>query len=55
MKKYDEDKQYIKSLSETEKLTLEIARQQLGSSFNLRKSNGFIQWKNEKQKSAKNN
>lgn len=32
---------YVKSLTEIEKLTMEIAKKQLGSSFDIKKSNGF--------------
>ena len=35
---------YITSLSEEEKKTLEIAKSHLGTSFNINKSIGFIQW-----------
>ena len=35
---------YINQLSELEKKTLEIARDHLGTSFNIEKSIGFIQW-----------
>jgi hypothetical protein len=53
MKKYDEEKAYIQSLTEKERKTLQIAQQQLGSSFNLKKSIGFKKWK-EIQKNAQN-
>ena len=36
--------QYIESLTEKEKLSYEIAKQQLGSSFQLEKSSGFLKW-----------
>lgn len=36
---------YISQLSANEKKALEIAKQQLGSSFNLKKSIGFLQYK----------
>jgi len=49
MKTYDEEKQYIKSLSEKEKITLEIARRLLGSSFSLTKSIGFTRWKTKRK------
>jgi predicted transcriptional regulator len=39
---------YISSLDDLEIKTLEIAKSHLGSSFNIKKSIGFIQWK-EKQ------
>lgn len=36
------EKDYIKSLTEIEKLTMEIAKNHLGSSFDIQKSNGFL-------------
>jgi len=35
---------YIQSLTETEKLAMEIARQHLGSSFDITKSVGFLKF-----------
>tara|TARA_B100001123_G_C14712717_1_gene789819 strand:- start:416 stop:562 length:147 start_codon:yes stop_codon:yes gene_type:complete len=35
---------YIKQLSEDEKKILEIATKQLKTSFNIKKSIGFINW-----------
>ena len=37
--------EYVKQLNEKEKMALKIAQEHLGSSFNLEKSIGFIQWK----------
>ena len=37
--------EYINSLSEKERKALEIARNHLGSLFNIYKCNGFLQWK----------
>lgn len=37
--------EYYKSLSEKEKKACEIARQHLGSLFDLEKTAGFLQWK----------
>lgn len=37
--------EYIQSLSEKERKALEIARNHLGSLFNIYKCNGFLQWK----------
>ena len=34
--------EYEESLTETEKLAMEIAKQHLGSSFDISKSNGFL-------------
>ena len=36
--------QYVSSLSEIEKLTLEVAKRQLESSFEINKSIGFINY-----------
>lgn len=36
------EEKYIESLTEIEKLALEIAKQHLGSSFDISKSNGFL-------------
>ena len=36
---------YLKSLNNLEKQTLDIAKSHLGTSFNVRKSIGFIKWK----------
>jgi len=45
MEPTEEDKQsYYKQLTEQEKLVLHIATTQLGTSFDLVRSNGFIQW-----------
>lgn len=45
-----EEKEYLNSLTDEESKTLEIARDHLESSFNLRKSIGFIKWKENKDK-----
>ena len=37
-------REYLKSLSELDVVALEIAQQDLGSSFNLLKSIGFQKW-----------
>ena len=42
-------KQYLDSLSEKEKKSYEIAREHLGMSFQLDKSNGYIKWYKNKQ------
>jgi hypothetical protein len=39
------ENEYIQSLSEKERKSLEIARNHLGSLFNIYKCNGFLQWK----------
>lgn len=36
--------QYLKTLTEKELMAYEIAKDHLGSSFDLEKSNGFIKW-----------
>ena len=41
----DEIESYLKSLNDLEKKTLDIAKSHLGTSFNIKKSVGFIQWK----------
>ena len=35
---------YIASLNEIEKIALKIAKEDLGSSFNIEKSIGFLNW-----------
>lgn len=35
---------YLASLSEIENIALEIAKKDLGSSFNIEKSIGFLKW-----------
>jgi hypothetical protein len=37
--------EYIKQLTETEKKVYEIALNHLGTSFNIKRSNGFKDWK----------
>lgn len=39
---------YIKQLSQIEKLAYTIGKQHLGSSFNILKSNGYNNWKKQK-------
>jgi len=41
------EEEYIKSLNEIEKKGYLIAKSHLGSSFSLKKSIGFKQWKKE--------
>jgi hypothetical protein len=36
--------QYLDTLTDKEKLSYEIAKKQLGSSFQLEKSSGFLKW-----------
>ena len=48
MKPNNEEEKYIKSLSEREHKAYIIAKEHLGSSFDLKKSIGFIEWKNTK-------
>ena len=43
-------KAYLKSLNEQEKKTLEIAKDHLGTSFNINKSIGYIAWKSKNHK-----
>ncbi len=42
--------EYINSLTEIEKKGYEIAKSHLGSSFSLKKSIGFKQWKKDNKK-----
>ena len=37
-------KQYIKQLSEKDKIIYKIAKEHLKSSFNIEKSNGYLEW-----------
>jgi hypothetical protein len=46
--------EYINNLSEIEKKAYMIARDHLGSSFNLIKSNGFNDWLKEIEKEREN-
>jgi len=41
-----EQETYLGQLSDKEKITLEVAKDILGSSFNLKKSLGFKEWHN---------
>ena len=36
---------YLNSLNDLENKTIDIAKSHLGTSFNIKKSIGFIQWK----------
>ena len=47
------ENRYIESLNPKEKKAYEIAKSHLGSTFNLIKSNGFIQWKKSISPSSK--
>tara|TARA_Y100000996_G_C22520629_1_gene642305 strand:+ start:1438 stop:1587 length:150 start_codon:yes stop_codon:yes gene_type:complete len=40
--------EYINQLSEIERVAYEIAKKNLGSSFNIVKSIGFLDWINKK-------
>jgi len=40
--------EYISQLTEVEKIAYEIAKEHLGSSFNIKRSNGFKEWLNQK-------
>lgn len=44
-------KEYYESLTEFEKHGMRIAKQHLGSSFDLKRSSGFMKWKEFKEKS----
>ena len=41
--------EYLSSLNAQEKKTLEIAKDHLGTSFNIKKSIGYITWKTKKE------
>jgi hypothetical protein len=43
--KMSETSKYISSLTDLERQTMEIAKSHLGSSFNMKKSIGFLNWK----------
>ena len=45
MTEEEENETYLKQLNPREAAALKIAIRMLGTSFNLRKSNGFLQWK----------
>ena len=45
----EENVVFEEQLNGREKAALAIARRMLGTSFDLRKSNGFLQWKKRKQ------
>lgn len=45
---------YLNSLSEQEKQALEIAKEQLESSFSLEKSIGFLNFKKQEEKNYTN-
>lgn len=40
--------EYLRTLSEKEKKAYDIAKEHLGMSFQIEKSNGFIKWKKNK-------
>ena len=42
--------EYIAQLSQQEQIVLEIAKEHLESSFDIKKSIGFIEWKNKHDK-----
>lgn len=41
--------EYLSELSEVQKKAIRIASNHLGSSFNIVKSNGYVDWKKEKK------
>ena len=45
--------QYLETLNEKEKKAYSIAKSHLGSSFQLEKSNTFLQWKKERDATYK--
>jgi len=42
IKKKPKVSEYVQSLKEIEKIAMEIAKKHLGSSFDIKKSNGFL-------------
>ena len=42
--KVDKVEQYIAQLDDVQRKAMEIAKSHLGTSFNIRRSNGFIEW-----------
>ena len=42
--KVDKVQQYIAQLDDVQRKAMEIAKSHLGTSFNIRRSNGFIEW-----------
>jgi len=42
IKKKPKVSEYVQSLTEIEKIAMEIAKKHLGSSFDIKKSNGFL-------------
>ena len=50
IEKQKEIYQYLEELDETQKKAYKIAYDHLGSSFNISRSNGFIQWLEKKNK-----
>ena len=42
--------EYINQLDELEKIALEVAKEQLESSFSIEKSIGFLKWRENKDK-----
>lgn len=47
--------QYLKTLTEKEMKAYEIAKDHLGSSFELEKSVGYLKWLSKQQSPEKNN
>jgi len=45
--------EYLSSLSEKERMGYEIAKNHLGTTFHLQKSNGFIAWKKDMEEKKK--
>jgi hypothetical protein len=49
MENNDEIEEYVASLTPLQKKAFDIAKDHLGSSFNIHKSIGFLQWKENKE------
>jgi hypothetical protein len=48
--KTNELNEYLKSLNEKQRISLEIAKDHLGTSFDYFRCNGFLDWKNSNSK-----
>ena len=41
-------KEYLETLNEKQRISLEIAKEHLGTSFDYYRCNGFVEWKKSK-------
>ena len=49
-----ENEAYLQQLNPRQVMALSIARRMLGTSFDLRKSNGFLEWKSQQNQGSQN-